>query len=148
MLGSGCRRSFSCASSARSRPCSLRGSLVTSIHSKPHLRSHFSLSLSVSVSHSHSASGSHSLSQLLPRFLGLELDTLDAFGIHRPAHDDDGDLNIALSLPAAASSLPSRSATPAVHHAWGAEGLSDRLRADATIAFVDMFSLGALNVAF
>jgi hypothetical protein len=35
-----------------------------------------------------------------------------------------------------------------VHHAWGAEGLSDRLRADATIAFVDMFSLGALDVAF
>jgi hypothetical protein len=29
----------------------------------------------------------------------------------------------------------------------GTEGLSDRLRADATIAFVDMFSLGALHVA-
>jgi hypothetical protein len=35
-----------------------------------------------------------------------------------------------------------------VHHAWSGEGLSDRLRADATVAFVDMFSLGALDVAF
>jgi hypothetical protein len=79
-----------------------------------------------------------------------QLDTLDVtvFELHRPAHDDDGDSEIALSLPAAASPLPSRSATPAAHRAWGAEGLSDRLRTEATIAFVDMFSLGALDVAF
>jgi hypothetical protein len=80
-------------------------------------------------------------------FPGRKLDTLDAFEFHKPTHDDDGDGEMAPSLPAATSPLPSQSATPAVHHAWGAEGLSDRLRADATIAFVDMFSLGALDVA-
>jgi hypothetical protein len=35
-----------------------------------------------------------------------------------------------------------------VHHAWDAEGESARLRADATIAFADAFSLGALDDAF
>jgi hypothetical protein len=97
--------------------------------------------------HTRFVSRSHSLSQLLPSFPGLELDTLDASKVHKPAHEEDTDWEIVLSLPAAASPLPSRSGTPAVHHAWGAEGLSDRLRADATIAFVDMFSLGVLDVA-
>jgi hypothetical protein len=102
-----------------------------------------------SAPHTRFASRSHLLSQLLPSFLGLELDTLDAFELHKPAHDDDGDWDIALSLPAAASPLPSRSpiATPAVHHAWDAEGLSDRLRADVAIESVDMYSLGALDSA-
>jgi hypothetical protein len=105
------------------------------------------LSSFVSATHTRSASGSHLLSQLLPSFPGFELDTLDAFKVHKPAHEDDTNWDIALSLPAAASPLPSRSTTRR-HHAWGAEGLSDRLRADATIAFEDMFSLGALDVPF
>jgi hypothetical protein len=102
---------------------------------------------SVSATHTRSASGSHSLSQLLSSFLGLELDTLDAFELHRPAHDDDVDWDIALSLPAAASPLPSRSATPK-HHAWGAQGVSSRLCANVAIASVDVFRLGALDIAF
>jgi hypothetical protein len=79
-----------------------------------------------SAPHVRFASRSHSLSQLLPSFLGLDLDTLDAFELHKPAHDDDGDSDIALSPLTAASPLFSQSATPAVHHAWGAEGFSAR----------------------
>jgi hypothetical protein len=94
------------------------------------------------------ASGSHSLSRLLPILPSRELGTRDAFSLRTHAHDNNDGWTIAFSLPAAARPLPLRSATPAVHHPWDAEGVSGRLRADVAIAFADAFSLGALDDEF
>jgi hypothetical protein len=116
----------------------------------PRLSSLSCCPLTVSAAHSRSASGSHSLSRLLPILPSRELGTRDAFQLRTHAHDDEDGWTIVLSPPAAAAASPPPlgSATPAVHHARDAEGVSARLRADVTIAFADAFSLGALDDAF
>jgi hypothetical protein len=56
---------------------------------------------------------SRALSQLLPTLPGCDMNTLDAFKLLAPApHDGDCAWAMALSLPAAASPLPSRPASP------------------------------------
>jgi hypothetical protein len=86
--------------------------------------------------------------RLLPTPPSRELGTRDALSLRTHAHDDEDGWTIALSLPAAASPLPLRSATPVVHHAWDAEGVFARLRADVAFALAHAFTFGALEDAF
>jgi hypothetical protein len=94
----------------------------------------------------------HALSQLLPTFPGFDLDTLVAFELSAPGpHDGDCDWAMVLSLPAAASPLPSRPATPAQGYAWGVEGMPGGLRAGKhrlPFAEAEALGLGALDIAF
>jgi hypothetical protein len=92
------------------------------------------------------------LSRLLPTLLGCDLNTLDTVE-HPPApapHDGDCDWAMVLSLPGAASPLPSRPATPAQGYAWGVEGMPGGLRAGKhrlQFAEADALALGALDIA-